>query len=273
VRSAPRVVRRFLGGNARGLPATDLKVLVRQARVALTPRRLLLKATLMSGAVVYGANRAGFGGRGVYIYGDAVEPEFEHLERFLGSTGVFVDIGANTGKYAVKAAKHYGDNGVVVAVEPFVDVLSTLSRSVQANGLSNVRLRNFCMGERTSAATLWLNGRKPHDFSLVQLDDSAQRYSTLTVTLDDLFEWERLDRLDYLKLDAVGCEDQVLRGGHATINKHRPIIQLQATLTDVSVDLQDYSGFRAPGSSVKFYVPNEHAKIDVPLQLGWKALP
>ena len=124
-----------------------------------------------------------------------------------------------------------------------------------------------------SAATLWLNGSKPHDFSLVQLDDTAQSYSTLTVTLDDLFEWEGLDRLDYLKVDAVGSEDQVLRGGHATINEHRPIIQLQATLTDVSVDLPDYSGFRAPGSSVKFYLPNEHAKIDVPLQLGWKALP
>ena len=76
-------------------------------RVALTPRNRLLKAKLSNGAVVYGANRPGFGGRAVYLYRDAVEPEFEHLEGCLDVTGVFFDIGANTGKYAIKAATHY----------------------------------------------------------------------------------------------------------------------------------------------------------------------
>ena len=268
----PRGLKRLLGGTARGLPATDVRVLAKQARIALTPRNRFLKARLASGAVVYGTNRPGFGGRGVYLYGDAVEPEFLHLERFLDTTGVFIDIGANTGKYAIKAAKHYDDKAVVIAVEPFVDVLATVNRSVQANGLRNVRLRNFCIGERTSESTLWMNGGKPHDFSLVQMDETAQRVSTLTVSLNDLVLWEGLDRLDFLKLDAVGSEDEVLRGGYETIDKYRPIIQLQATLTDVSFDRTDYTGFRAPNSTVKFYLPNEHDKIDVPEQLGWHRL-
>jgi FkbM family methyltransferase len=267
-----RGLKSLIGGTARGLPKTDARVLAKQARIALTPRNRLLKARLSNGAVVYGTNRPGFGGRGVYLYGDAVEPEFEHLERFLGATGVFIDIGANTGKYAIKAATHYSNTGVVIAVEPFVDVLATLSRSVRANALRNVRLRNLCMGERTSEGTLWFNGGKPHDFSLVQMDESALCTSTLTVSLDDLFGWEGLDRLDFLKLDAVGSEDEVLRGGHETINKYRPIIQLQATLIDVSVDLPDYTGFRAPRSTVKFYMPNEHSEIDLPKQLGWHGL-
>ena len=163
--------------------------------------------------MVYGTNRPGFGGRGVYLYRDAVEPEFEFLDRFLGDTGVFLDIGANTGKYAIKAAKHYQNKGIVIAVEPFVDVLATVSRSLQANGLHNVRLRNFCMGDLTSTGTLWLNGGKPHDFSLVQMDETAPRVTTLTVSLDDLAKWEGLDRLDFVKLDAVGSEEDVLRGG------------------------------------------------------------
>ena len=70
----------------------------------------------------------------------------------------------------------------------------------------------------------------------------------------------------------VGSEDEVLRGGSETIDKYRPIIQLQATLTDVSFDRTDYTGFRAPNSTVKFYLPNEHDKIDVPEQLGWHRL-
>jgi hypothetical protein len=153
-----RGLKRFLGGAARGLPKTDARVLVKQARVALTPRSRLLKAKLTNGAVVLGTNRPGFGGRGVYVYGDAVEPEFEHLDKFLDDAGVFIDIGANTGKYAIKAAKHYNNDGVVIAVEPFVEVLATLNRSAQANGFENIRLRNFCMGEQTSAGTFWRNG-------------------------------------------------------------------------------------------------------------------
>jgi hypothetical protein len=61
--------------------------LVRMIRVALTPRERLLQATLSNGAVVYGRNRRGHGGRGVYVYRDAIEPELEHLEELLGRTG------------------------------------------------------------------------------------------------------------------------------------------------------------------------------------------
>lgn len=266
------VVRRFWGGAARGLPNTDVKVLARQARVVLTPRNRFLKARLANGAIVYGQNRPGFGGRAVYIYRDAMEPELEHLERFLDNAGVFIDIGANTGKYAIKAAKHYGDNGTVFAIEPFIETLATLQRSVRANGFRNVRLCGFCLDDHKAVGTLWLNGEKPHDFSLLQMDAAAARLSTLTITLDELVAWEELDRVDYLKIDAVGFEEQVLRGAQKTINTYRPIVHLQASLMDVSADLVDYAAFQAPRSKVKFYLPNEHNKIDIPTQLGWPRL-
>jgi FkbM family methyltransferase len=273
-RSISAVLARLSRSQTPGLPKTDLTYLARQLRVALTPRGSLLKARLANGAVVYGINRPGFGGRGVYIYRDAIEPEFEHLDKFLGESGVFVDIGASTGKYAIKAAQHYRGTGAVLAIEPFTSVLATVERSVLANGLRNVRLRNVCMGETTEALPFFMNGDMPHDFSLNQLDAEAASYSVLTVTLDDLFEWEGLDRLDFLKLDAMGSEEAVLRGGKATITKYRPIIQLQASINaDVAVGLEGYSAFRASvHSPVKFYIPDEHERAGVPAQLGWKAL-
>ena len=52
---------------------------------------------------------------GEYIfYRDAIEPEFEHLDKFLDSEGVFIDVGANTGIYTIKAAKHFDNNGTVL---------------------------------------------------------------------------------------------------------------------------------------------------------------
>src|SRR4029453_14006657 len=114
---------------------------------------------------------------GVYIYGDKSEPEFEHLDRFLDKKGVFIEVGANTGKHSIKAATHYGDDGVVIAIEPNPDILSILHRSITANGLHNVRLRNFCIGEQRSSGIMWMNNSKPVMFSLLKNDEGAEGFS------------------------------------------------------------------------------------------------
>ncbi|RLE24380.1 MAG: hypothetical protein DRJ65_09960 [Acidobacteria bacterium] len=251
-----------------------MRLLLRKIRVAITPRRWLLKTRLANGAVVFGKNRAGFGGRGIYVFRDLIEPEFQHLEEYLEPTGVFVDIGANTGIYTIKAAQHYSKNGgVVVAIEPFLDVLNILNHSIQVNGFTNVRLRNFCAGDRTGTGTLWRNFKKPNLFSLVRRDEQASCLPTLVVALDDLMIWEGLNRLDYLKIDVEGAEQQVLLGAKETIEKFRPIIQMEVSIRDVAVDLPDYSVFQAPESPNRIYIPDEHPKIELPGQLGWIQTP
>ena len=243
---------------------------MRKIRVALTPRGWLLKTKLANGALVYGKNRAGFGGRGIYIFRDSIEPEFPYLEEFLNPSGVFVDVGANTGIYTIKAAKYFSNHGgVVLALEPFVDVLAVLFHNIQANKFTNVKLYNLCAAERTGSATLWRNFNKPNSFSLIQRDKKASCLPTLAVALDDLFAWEGLDRLDYLKIDVEGAEKQVLLGAKRTIEKYRPLIQMEITINDVPVDLIEYSVFQAPQSPNKVCIPNEHPKIQLPKQLGW----
>ncbi len=229
-----------------------------------------MKTRLASGALAFGKNRAGFGGRGIYIFRDSIEPEFQHLEEFLEPSGVFVDIGANTGIYTIKAAQHYSKSkGVVIAIEPSLDVLIVLSHSISVNGFTNVRLRNFCAGDCTRPGTLWRNFKKPNLSGLIQRDEKASCLPVLIVALDDLMVWEGLDRLDYLKIDVEGAEHQVLLGARKTIEKFRPIIQMEVSIRDVPVDLPDYSVFQAPQSPNRMYIPNEHPKIRLPEQLGW----
>jgi FkbM family methyltransferase len=251
-----------------------MKILIRMLRVALIPRSWLLKTKLANGAIVSGKNRPGYGGRGIYIYRDALEPEFQHLEKFLDPSGVFLDIGANTGIYTIKTAKYFnGRGGIVVALEPFPDVLAMLYHNVQINGFTNVRLRNFCAGERTYSTAFWMNFNKPNAFSLVKRDEKALCLSTLVVALDNLFAWEGLNRLDYLKIDVEGAEAQVLAGAKETISKYRPIIQVEVNIKDAPIDLPNYSVFQAATGSVnKVYIPNESLKIDVPTQLGWNKI-
>jgi FkbM family methyltransferase len=249
----------------------SFKILMRKARVALTPGNCLLKTKLSNDAIVFGKNRPGYGGRGVYIFRDSLEPEFEHLLELLTPSGVFVDVGANTGIYTIKSAKYLSkSNGQVVALEPFPEMLAMLQYNVQANGLNNVRLRNFCAGDHTHAAVFWRNYEKPNSFSLVRRDDKATSFSVLVVALDDLFAWEGLSRLDYLKIDAEGAEQEIISGAKSTIEKHRPIIQVEINLKDAEINLPNYSAFQAAlGSINRLLIPNESPKINIPPKLGW----
>lgn len=244
----------------------------RKLRIALTPHSALLRTKLQNGALLEGYNRPGYGGRGVYVYRDSLEPELYYLQHFLGEGDVFVDVGANVGLFTVKAAKEVGNDGLVIAIEPFVETAFRLSRNVRANGYSNVRIRNFCIGRATQHARLHLNKGKPNSFSLVRNGD-ADSISVLSVSLDDLCRWEQLERLDYLKIDVEGAEAAVLEGGQEAIRRFRPIVQVEVTKRNSSLGY-DYRRFTATQSINNLFIPAEKVKaVETALKLGWSEIP
>lgn len=244
----------------------------RKVRIALTPRSSLLRTKLQNGAVIEGYNRPGYGGRGAYVYGDSLEPELNCLQHFLGAGQVFVDVGANVGVFTMKAAREVGNDGLVIAIEPFIETALRLSRNAEANAYTNVRVRNFCIGRVTQQAHLYLNKGKPNSFSLISRGN-AESISVLSVSLDDLCRWENLERLDYLKIDAEGAEAAVLEGGQEAINRFRPIIQVEVTISNSKLGL-DYRRFAAPKSMNHLLIPAGKSKaVETALQLGWTEIP
>jgi len=251
-----------------------MKQFLRKVRVALTPRHWRLCTRLACGAVVCGQNRAGYGGRYIYIIGEAIEPEFEQLNQFLVPGGVLMDIGGNTGIYTIKAAQFFREHGggLVVTYEPLPEMLAELKRNLQLNRFDNVRLRSFCLGEHPGAAEFWINFNRPASASLVGRDPAASKVSTLVFRLDDVFPLEQLDRLDYVKIDVEGAEAQVLAGARATFQKYRPIVQLETGIENAALALVDYSEWQSPGGPNKVCIPNESPKNEIARQLGWKKI-
>jgi FkbM family methyltransferase len=251
-----------------------MSIFFRKVRVALTPRHWLLKTRLAGGAVVSGQNRPGFGGRGVYIFREDLEPEFKHLENFLVPGGVFMDIGGNTGIYTVKAAQFFRANGggTVVTYEPLPEMLAELERNISSNHFSEVRLRSFCLGAAPGTADFWINFNRPASSSLVNNDPRAVKRSMLVLRLDDVFPLEKLSRLDYVKIDVEGAEAQVFAGALETLKKFRPIVQLEISHRDARLDLPDYTVYQSPNSLNKVCFPDESGKIEAARQLGWQKL-
>ena len=251
-------------------PAERIAFVGRLLRVAAGPRSSLLKARLSNGAVVYGPNKSHHGGRAIYLYRDLYEQELASLGMFLRPGSVFVDVGANVGSYAVKAAKEVGESGIVVAVEPSPATSAYLVESARRGHLSNLRIRTYCLGESTTHSTFYLSNDGPTSYSLARPETPTESISIFTVSLDDLCAWEGLQRLDYLKIDAEGVEESILCGGIASIMRFRPIIQVEAFIRNPKLPVEDYLAFRASGSSNAVFVPRENqTAIQAARDLGW----
>lgn len=251
-----------------------MNIFFRKVRVALTPRSWLLKTRLTNGAIVLGRNRPGYGGRGIYVFRDSLEPELEHLEAFIPPGGVFVDIGGNTGIFTVKAAQFFRQHGggTVVTYEPLPEMLAELDHNLAANGFDNVRLRSFCLGAQAGTAELWLNLNRPAAASLVNRDPKATHRSMLVLRLDDVYPLEKLDRLDYVKIDVEGAESEVLAGANETLKRFRPIIQLETNISDAPLNLTNYSAYHALGGPNKVCIPNENPRCEAASRLGWRKI-
>lgn len=247
-----------------------MDTLLRKAIVAITPRNWSLKTKLKNGTTIFGKNKPGFGGRGIFIFRESIEEEYKNLELFLNEGGTLIDVGANTGIYTVKAAKFYEkNNGTVIAMEPFIEVFSMLNRNVRANNFQNVKLYNFCVSDQTGPGKLWMNYLKPNTFSLLQKDESASFQNVLMMSLDDLFGWEKLDKLDYIKIDVEGAEESVIKGAKNIIKKFQPIIQMEMSPKRLPIDLPNYRVYRVKQSHNLIFFPKDHPKIKIATELGW----
>ena len=247
----------------------SLNIFMRKVACALLPRQVTLSRRLRDGTLVSGANRAGYGGRGAFIFGDDLEPEFAALDKILRRGDVLIDVGANSGIYTLKGARIVGSDGVVLSLEPNPDLLAVLKHNAGRNRLNNVRLRGLAAAEECREFPFFEIGNKPNSFSLVSRGDMTGSFSVLAVDLDSLVRWEGIDRVDVIKIDAEGVEDRVLAGASAIIREHQPAIIAEVIMSGLSALPDGYRSFQLPGSPNQLLLPVGHRLISAAADLGW----
>jgi FkbM family methyltransferase len=242
---------------------------MRKLICALLPRQVTLSRRLRDGTLVAGPNRAGYGGRGAFIFGDHIEPEFAALDRFLQRGDVLIDVGANSGIYTLKGARIVGSEGLVLSLEPNPALLAVLKRNVGRNRVHNVRLRGLAAANECHEFPLYEIDNKPNSFSLVSLAENVSSFSILAVDLDSLVRWEGINRIDLIKIDAEGAEDRVLAGASTIIREHQPAIIAEVALGGLSTLPTGYRSFQLPGSPNQLLLPADHRLITVAADMGW----
>lgn len=158
-----------------------------------------------------------------YLLRDAVEPELDYLQKFVGPGDFFVDVGANIGLFTLKAAPKAAR---VVSVEPGDEAGQQLSANVALNGFTNVEVVRKALSDEPGRAVLFHNplGHDPQAFSLISDGSDAGSEAVELTTLDILVKEAGLPRVDCIKIDVEGAEGMVIAGARETIRAFHPTI-------------------------------------------------
>lgn len=152
------------------------------------------------------------------------EPQTRHwLQALLGPGRVFFDIGANVGFFTLLASRIVGEEGAVVAFEPYPENLSALQKHVRLNGAQNVTVVAAAVSDRAGRERFG-----PADNPAMGGLAPDGSIDVVTVALDDLVREGAVRRPDVLKIDVEGAELHVLTGARRSLEEARPAIVLSA---------------------------------------------
>lgn len=146
-----------------------------------------------------------------------------------------IDVGANFGYYSVLLSELVGETGKLIAVEPNPHAADFLKRSLDLNGFTprSQVIEMVLGGAGSSSANLFVRDHEPKNATVVSPafnnENASQQGGYLieipAVTMDALCT--PLDRIDFIKIDAEGAEENIFSAIDETITRHRPMIVVE----------------------------------------------
>ena len=140
--------------------------------------------------------------------------------------GVFIDIGANIGKYTIIVGNRLRNTGKVIAIEPESYNFDVLRRNVKLNGLENVFLENVACFSENKEVDLYLNPSRRGQHSMVV--KKADKVKVRARKLDDILSNLNFGDVRLIKIDVEGVEANVLEGGRGILKDYHPKIIFEA---------------------------------------------
>lgn len=159
-----------------------------------------------------------------YYWTGLYEPEVQDLAATrLVPGGVMWDIGAHIGFLTAIASRVVGPTGRVVAFEPMPENADRLRRTVAANELANVTIRQVAVSSTVGLSTFYLHSSTT--MGGLAFADGAPKIEVQTTTLDAELDPARPPTL--VKIDVEGFQDAVLSGGRRLFSEIRPLLIIE----------------------------------------------
>jgi FkbM family methyltransferase len=150
--------------------------------------------------------------RGALFNPDYNLEELDFLRAHTPAGGVFVDVGANVGTYALALARHIGTGGKVIAIEPHPVTHARLAFNSSASGTTQVKLVAAAAGPADGDLMIETDGDNLGASHIVSDKASGKAIKVPSLRLQRILEEAGVSRVDALKIDVEGFEDRVLTG-------------------------------------------------------------
>ncbi|UUZ71782.1 FkbM family methyltransferase [Polaromonas sp. P1(28)-8] len=159
-------------------------------------------------------------------YGEWAQSELDLLSKIVRPGQTVLDVGSFLGTHTLAFAHMVGSIGKVHSFEPRRDIRSILERNVLRNGLSNVVLHPCALGLADATINIpAVDIAQSGNFGGLSINESIPTDEGVTEgisikRLDDFV----FDRLDFIKVDAEGMEEDVIAGGRSVVHQFRPVL-------------------------------------------------
>lgn len=214
---------------------------------------------------------------------DWFEKEMEFWRNSIKPGMTVIDIGANVGVYTFSAALQVGSEGRVLAVEPFSGCVRCLQETCRINQLSWVKVCAGAASDRNGTVKLLLHSANEMNqvVSSFQAENmpSGSFEEATCFTLDSLIEQEKIEKVDFIKIDAEGHEMAVLAGSQKLLTHYAPVILYENIAGSQGSNIEVAQYLISIGYSLFYYQPYIQKLIpvnsdsDFQEQLNFIALP
>lgn len=176
------------------------------------------------------------------------------------SSHTIVDIGANTGLYAL-IARSVNSEALIYAAEPVERVFHKLVHNVEMNQYDIKCLKQAISNENGTAVIY--DKDTDHTYSVtVNKDLSIHKESSFqveieTLRLDQLIEEDSIEHIDLIKIDVETHEPEVLEGMGSYLKKFEPTLIIEILNDEVASRIQSL----IQGIEYVFYVIDENSGV------------
>ena len=150
--------------------------------------------------------------RGALFNPDYNIEELDFLRVHSPKGGVFVDVGANVGTYALALARQVGESGKVIAIEPHPVTHARLKFNCEASGAHQVTLVAAAAGPADGDLLIETDGDNLGASHIVTGQPAGHAFKVPAQRLQRILDEAGVSQLDALKIDVEGFEDRVLTG-------------------------------------------------------------
>ena len=165
----------------------------------------------------------------IATYGVAERRFLETMRWLLPSGATMIDVGANIGNHAIFLSDRCA---AIHCFEPNPTAWRRLDANIAANQLTNVHVHRVGLGTRNETASFRENiggnlGNSGFATASAVRGEGFRSVDLPIRNADDEVGRLALDRVDYIKIDVEGLEEQVIAALSATIARHRPLMSFE----------------------------------------------